>query len=77
MLYKEIIAVCSLIRAKHVNVLCVERRISEYKSWLIRNKSQALKDFDCCLELTVFQQISLVLSEYLFHFHRKFDNSDI
>ena len=30
MLYREIIAVCSEIHTKHLNVLCAEHRISEY-----------------------------------------------
>ena len=33
MLYREIIAVCSEIHAKHVNAMWAEHRISECQSW--------------------------------------------
>jgi len=33
MLYREIIAVCSEIHAKHINVLSAGHRISECYSW--------------------------------------------
>ena len=33
MLYREIIAVCSEIHAKHINVLWAEHRIYECNSW--------------------------------------------
>jgi hypothetical protein len=37
MLYREIIAVCSEIHAKHINALLAEQRISEcYSCWYMK-----------------------------------------
>jgi hypothetical protein len=44
MLYREIIAVCTQIRIKHINTLCgAECKISECYTWLVHVVTTELK----------------------------------